>query len=166
MRYFVIFFVIGFFGVFLESTLVAAWPSQTLRLELVWVLLLYAAFSWPLTICGALAIALGFMTDLAGTPFLGLFASIYFVTVVILRAFIAQMFIETLWARLLWIGIFTLLASVMEWGLLECISRAEGLRNYLLVYTVPQCLFNMVLAAFLLPLLDRVNVLMTSSHGA
>jgi rod shape-determining protein MreD len=166
MHRFLLLLGIGFVAIYLESAILAAWPVPSLRFELVWVILLFAAFSSPLLVCGPLAVLLGFMKDLAGTPFLGLFASIYFFGIIVLRAFIQKMFIETLWARVLWIGIFTILASAMEWGLLEIAHYGEGLRQHMIVYTVPQCLLNMLLATLLLPFLDRVAVFKGSLYDA
>ncbi len=156
--------IVGFFALLLESTLFASWPSVTLRFEFVWILVLFLAFSSPLNECGPIAIGLGLMEDITGAPFLGFFATVYFSFAVLLRAFIAHMFVETLWARLLWVGIFTLLALSLEWGLLAAMGRSEGIQSYLLTYALLQSLVNMVVAAFFLPLLDRVDELVYSNR--
>lgn len=155
-----VYLVLGFLAIFLQSTVFSSWPSETLRLELVWILVLSLAFSSTLAECGGLIVFLGLMEDLAGTPFLGFFVTIYFLLASLMRAFIAHMFVETLWARLVWVGIFTLLAFVVEWGLLAAIGYGSNLRGYALTYTLLQGLVNMVLAAIMLPLLDRLDHLL------
>lgn len=159
-----VYFLIGFFALLIESTVLASWPSSTLRFEFVWILVLFLAFSSPLSECGLLVIGLGLMEDITGAPFLGFFATVYFAFAVLLRTFIAHMFVETLWARLLWVGIFTLLAMTMEWGLLAAMDKSEGIQNYLLTYALLQSLVNMVVAAFLLPLMDRVDDLVYNNR--
>jgi len=141
----------------LESTLLSSWPSNGLRFDLVWILVLFLAFSSPLIECGLIILCLGFMEDLSGTPFIGFFATLYFFFAVLLRAFIVHMFVETLWARLLWIGIFTLFAFMAEWCLLIVIREDVSLPGYLLSYALLQAPVNMVAAAFLLPFLDRLD---------
>jgi hypothetical protein len=157
MLRFVVYLFLGFLALFLESTIFSSWPSATLRLNFVWIIVLFLGFTTTLGECGVLAICLGLMGDIAGAPFLGFFATIYFSLVALLRGFIAHIFVETLWARLLWVGIFSLLAILMEWGLLELVGGSEGLRSYLLTYALPQAVVSMVLAAIMLPLLDRLD---------
>ncbi len=153
----IVYLFLGFMALFLESTLLSSWPSETLRFDFVWILVLALAFSSTLAESGFIIICLGLMEDISGTPFLGFFATIYFTFAAVLRAFIAHMFVETLWARLLWVGIITILAYALEWGLLELVGRSQGLRSYLITYAPLQALVNMVLAAILLPSLDRLD---------
>lgn len=152
---FIVYITIGFLFLFVESTWLAAWPSKSIRLELVWILVLFLGFSMTLRESGFIVISLGLMEDLIGTPFMGLYAAIYFMFVALIRSFSAHMFMETLWARLLWVGILTVFAMIMEWMLMAVLGQSEGIGSFVLAFGLLQGLMNMLLAAIMLPLLDR-----------
>lgn len=157
MLLFVVYLALCFLALFFNSTVFSNWPTAYVRFEFIWILVLYLAFTKTLGKCGLLVICLGLIEDIGGAPFLGFFATIYFFCAVLLRTFISHMFVETLWARLLWVGIFSFLALLLEWGLLEGVSESQGLRNYLFPYVFLQSIMNMVLAAVQIPLLDRLE---------
>lgn len=166
MLRFIVFVLLAAVALLLQTTWLSPWPSQTLRFEFVWIIVLYLGFATNLTESGLTVITLGFMEDLTGTPFIGFFASIYFLFFILLRSFITHMFVETLWARLLWVGILSLLATVAEWGLMAAVGQGGGIRPFLLTYGLLQSLVNMVVAAILFPLFDRLDgMLYNRVHG-
>lgn len=152
-----LFIALAFLALYVETTFLSSWPSANLRFDLVWLIVIYLALSAPLSQCGPLAIMLGLMEDMAGAPFLGFFATVYFCVVVSLRAFMVHLFVETLWARLIWVGILTIMALLLEWGLMALMGMADGIRTLFLTYVLFQSLINMVVAALFFPLLERVD---------
>jgi len=156
LRYFAFLFL-AFLGLLLESTWLSGWPSETLRFDIVWVLILYLGFTTNLHESGLLVLSLGLMADIAGSPFLGFFATVYFAIFCLLRSVIAHIFVETLWARLLWVAILSLLATFGKWGLMAVMGRGPDIDHFLLTYGLLQPLVTMVLAACLFPLLERID---------
>ncbi len=156
IRY-IVYVCLGAGAIFLQTTFLALWPSELLRFELLWLLVLFLAFATPFSQSAAIVISLGFMADLSGSPFVGFFAIVYFLFTAFLRVFMAHMFVETMWARLLWVGLLTLAVLCVEWGMLKLMGQGSGLRAYIMAYGILQSLVTMATSIVVMPLLDRVE---------
>ncbi len=154
---FFLFLLIALIALLLESSWFAAWPTDRWRLELVWLLVLYLGFSVSLREGAILIILLGLIEDLWGTPVLGFFTTLYLLFFILLRTFIANLYVETLWARLMWVGAVSLLATLVEEGLMSLLGMGTGLHRFFLTHGLVQALFNMIAAAVLFPLLERLE---------
>jgi len=164
MKRFGIYFVLGLVFLFIESTLLTGWPTQNIRLQLVWICILYLGFRGPLRQNSLLALLLGLIADALGTPFLGPLATVYFLTVVLLRVFTAQMFVETLWARLSWVGILSIAATLFRWGLLVIAGRSDIVQSFSLSYSTLQAFINMATAALLFPVFEKLDQWIKSTN--
>jgi len=156
LRY-LVFLALALVAIIFESTDLATWPTEALRFELLWIMVLYLGFSTSLLEGAVTVLTLGFLTDLAAGPFVGLYATVFFLFFALLRGFIAHMFVETLWARLLWVGILSVAANAVEWCLLMAMGEGSGMRNFIWSFGLLQSVMNMLVAAFLFALLDRVE---------
>ena len=154
---FVVYTLFGFIAILLETSFFPAWPTEMLRLELVWILFFYVALTRPLPESLGAAVFFGLLEDMAGTPFVGFFVTLYLLIVMFLRLFMVQLFFEALWSRLVWLGLFSFVLLTLEWGLLKLIQEEAGLRFYVLTYGVLQSVMNIGIAALLFPLLSRME---------
>ena len=125
--------------------------------NVLWVVLMTYAFRHPLKDSGVLAVLLGVFLDFMGTSQVFLFGWIFFVLIALLRSFISKMFVETFWAKALWIGIFTALGIVLEWLGLELMGDAVGRRWLLFSELLPRVLGNTALMLVLGPYLSKLG---------
>lgn len=154
---FLLFFSLMLLALFLQGTWLFAWPAATLRFEWVWIGVLYLAFTTPAEEGSLLVLLVGLVEDLWASPFIGFFASIYLFYFALIRIFIAHLYYETLWARLLWVGVISVFATMTEAGLLGLMGRAAAAQSFLMSYGFIQSGFNMLVAAVCFPLLDRLQ---------
>ena len=163
VRY-LVFVGLAVLAVIVESAHLAIWPTQALRFELVWIMVLYLGFSTSLLESAATVLTMGFLTDLTAGPFFGLYATIFFLFFALLRSFIAHMFVETLWARLLWVGIFSVMANAVEWCLLAAMGKEGGMQGFLWSFGLLQSVMNMFVAIILFAILDRMEGFLYSTR--
>lgn len=156
VRY-LVFVSLAVLAVIVEGTHLATWPTQALRFELVWIMVLYLGFSTSFLESALTVLTMGFVTDLAAGPFLGLYATIFFLFFALLRSFIAHMFVETVWARLLWVGILSVTANAVEWCLLAAMGKESGMQSFLWSFGLLQSVLNMFVAIVLFAVLDRIE---------
>jgi rod shape-determining protein MreD len=157
MRIFFTFLFLGSVFHLLQTTWLQLWPSPSLRIEFVWICVLYLGFFHNFMKSSFTAVGLGFITDLFSSPFLGFYASSYLLIIIFLRIFIAHIFIETLWSKLLWVGVLSLAAFFIEWLLFLLVGREQGIQNFILTHAIPQTLMNTACAMIVLPFLGRLE---------
>jgi cell shape-determining protein MreD len=139
--FYLVFFEIAFL---LEGT-IRHFPLITVRIDIVWLAVLYFGFYLPLFPGGVWVLMIGLAQEALGAPFHGPLSLSYLGIYFFLRLTHRQLFFEGRFAQILWIVLLTLAQKGIEGGLLRWQGYAAGIH-----------LGNLLMTAFLNGLVSQV----------
>lgn len=147
-----LFYLLLLEGAFLLEGFFAHFPLVAVRVDLVWLLVLYLGFTVPLFPGGIGVVAIGLAREAAGVPLHGILPFSYLTLYLLIRMTRQQLFFEGTAPRLIWVVVLTLARQAIE-GLL---LHGQG-------YTAPwhpatllsSAFLQAAVALFLFPFLQR-----------
>jgi rod shape-determining protein MreD len=166
MKRFMVPLFLGVFFLTLQTTLLAFFPFQRIRPDMVLILILYLSLSYPMVSGGILAFFLGYLMDLFSGNALGLFTFsrpfIFFVA----RLFKERFYLEGFLSQFLFALALALFEGVLILILLNGLNPKSLGHLYSLWVTVllPQSLFTGLVAPFFF-LFFKKGFSLFSQHG-
>lgn len=159
MREYLLFFVFALLSVLLESTLLSHIPSESVRFDLVFLAAVFAGIKYDVRKGFGIVLLLGLLNDtFTGAPF-GTSAVSYMVVFLCIRVVVANIFLHSSLSRLFWVVVFSLLNQAVGMLVVLLVIGRPVYFYAVLLWVIPQALFNGLLGMITLPLLDRYSEL-------
>lgn len=155
MRFFLLMAGYGLFVVVIETTLLAGWPAQMLRFDLIIPAVAAVSFYHERRNAVPVLVFYGVLMDVvSGAPF-GMSILSYLVIYSFVRAIIAKISFQEGVALLFWVAILSLLDKVVC-GIVMMVSTGEMTIPGIIIERAPaQALLDAAMGLFTIPLLTR-----------
>ena len=152
----------GIFCLTLQTTLLASFPFQRVRPDLVLILTLYVGFSYPPISGGLLAFLMGYLMDLFSGNFFGLYSFSRPLIFYGARIFRGWFYLEGFSSQFLFVAVSAIAEGLVILTLLTALNVTPYSNLYPLLFTslLPQSFSTGFVSPFLFLLFDKGSFLM------
>jgi rod shape-determining protein MreD len=149
--------LIGVLSLTLQSTLLTYFPVQRIRPDLVLILTLYLALSYPPISGGILAFFMGYLMDLFSGNTLGLYTFTRPLIFYGAQFFKGHFYLEGFSSQFLFVSIFSLMEGFLVLLLLTALNPnpSHNLHPLLFTYLLPQSIFSGLITPVLFLLFNK-----------